>query len=102
MESIRVTTERLIKTWQGSTQREKGDPLKDGLRKVLTKQEQRHIKSHFLKDSRVILGVDSSAWLYLINLKKRQLLKKFNQSLKPKEEIVEIRLQLDTKKRHKG
>ena len=44
MESIRSTTERLIKNWQESIQKKEGDILNENLKKILTKQEKRHIK----------------------------------------------------------
>jgi len=96
MEPIRTTIERLTKGWQGKKQKEKEDTLGEGLRKFLTKQEQRHIKYYSLKESQVILGVDSSVWLYMLNLKKRQLLRNLNQIHEPKGALTEILLQLDT------
>lgn len=102
MEPIRATTQRLIKNWSTKRQKDIEAVLKDSLKKFLTKQERRHIKYYFLKDSRIILNVDSSAWLYLLNLKKEQLLKNLNQILKPKGVLTEIFLQLDTNQGHKG
>jgi len=96
MESIRSTTERLIKNWQESIQKKEGDILNENLKKILTKQEKRHIKYCSWSNSRVILGVDSSAWLYMLHLKKRPLLKRLNQVLPPAQEAVDITLQLDT------
>ena len=97
MEPIRITTERLIKTWQGSIQKEqkKEDLLKDNLGRILTKKEQNHVRHYSLKDTRLTLGVDSSAWLYILNFKKRQLLRNLNQIFQPDEAIIEIRLRLD-------
>jgi hypothetical protein len=95
MEPIRITTQRLIKNWSTQRQTEMEDVLGDGLKKFLTKQERKHITRYSLKDSRVILNLDSSAWLYLINLKKKQLLKNLNQILEPGQTITEIFLQLD-------
>ena len=95
MEPIRITTERLIKTWQGSIQNEKESHLKDNLGRILNKREQSHVRYCSLKDARLTLGVDSSAWLYMLNFKKRQLLRNLNQVLQPDEAISEIRLRLD-------
>ncbi len=95
MEPIRITTQRLIRNWSAQGQTKTEDTLGNGLKKFLTKQEQKHITCYFLKDSRVILNLDSSAWLYLINLKKKQLLKNLNQILKPDQTVIEVLLRLD-------
>ena len=100
MEHIRITTKKLIKDWKGKRHISKEKSLRGDLRQIFTKQEQRHIKYYSVKDSRVTLGVDSSAWLYMLNLKKRQLLQSLNQILKPKEEVIDILLQLDTAPQH--
>ncbi|KPK42952.1 MAG: hypothetical protein AMJ78_00385 [Omnitrophica WOR_2 bacterium SM23_29] len=102
MESIRDTIERVVEGWQDKQQKGTGDIIREGLKQYLTRQEQRHIKYYSLKESRVTLGVDSSAWLYLLNLKKRQLLKNLNQFLQTKKSLTEIILQLDTNPKHKG
>jgi len=117
MEPIRNTIERVIQNWQVKHRNEEG-LYEDFLKRFLTKQEQRHIRSLSLKDSprpcaqgrgsQLILNIDSSAWLYLLNLKKRQLLKNLKQILKSNNEeaVNEIILRLDTnyetKKQIKG
>jgi hypothetical protein len=97
MESIRATIKKVVGGWQDKQQKEKRDILMGGLERVLTKQERRHIRHYSLSNSRVLLAVDSSIWLYTLNLKKEQLLRNLNRILQPKEVIVEILLQLDTK-----
>jgi hypothetical protein len=101
MEHIRITTKKLIQDW-GARRHDKTGALERGFKKILTKQEQKHIKYYLLKDSRLILGVDSSVWLYIFNLKKRQLLRNLNlnQILGPGE-ATEIILQLDAGKANK-
>lgn len=94
MEHIGVITEKLIKDWQGKTRTQKKEVLGDSLKKLLSKKEQKHIMHWSLRDSRLILSVDSSTWLYILNLKKEQLLKGLNQILSPQEAITEIFLQL--------
>ena len=95
MEPIRDTAQRLIRNWLTKRQKETEDILGDALRKLLTPKERRHITFYSLRDSRIILNVDSSAWFYLLNVKKEQLLKNLNQILKPSQAIVEILLRLD-------
>lgn len=61
------------------------------LRKVLTKKELGHIKFHYLRKGILGLSVDSSAWLYSLNLKKEVLLAKLN---KCSQAIKEIRFSI--------
>lgn len=55
------------------------------LKKALTKKELRHIKVKYFNKGILGLSVDSSAWLYVLSLKKEELilkLKKENPALK--------------------
>ncbi len=55
------------------------------LKKVLTKKELGHIKVKYFSKGVLGLSVDSSAWLYILSLKKEELLdklKKENPGLK--------------------
>lgn len=95
MEPIRATTQRLIKTLSAQRHQDKENILAAGLRSILTKEERKHIKYYSFKDTQVILNLDSSVWIYLLNLKKKQLLNNLNQNLTPKEAVNEIILRLD-------
>ena len=95
MEIIGNTAQRLIRNWLTRRQNKEEDIIKADLRRLLTKQEMRHINRYFFKDARIILHVDSSAWLYQLNLKKEQLIKCLNQALKSDQAITEIVLRLD-------
>ncbi len=55
------------------------------LKKALTKKELQHIKVKYFSKGTLGLSVDSSAWLYVLSLKKEELLgklKKENPGLK--------------------
>ncbi|MDD5560869.1 MAG: DciA family protein [Candidatus Omnitrophica bacterium] len=57
----------------------------DWLKKALTKKELGHIKVKYFSKGVLGLSVDSSAWLYILSLKKEELLnrlKKENPGLK--------------------
>jgi hypothetical protein len=96
MEHIRITTEKLIGNWQKKRCTQRDRNLSNGLSKILTSQEQKHVTYQSLEDSRIVtLGVDSSAWLYTLNIKKRQLLKSLNKILGPKEEVSVLFFKLD-------
>jgi len=97
MESIRNTTQKLIRDLSTQGQDKREDIVKNSLRRFLPRQEQRHITRYFCKDARMIINVDSTAWLYQLNLKKGQFLKYLNQALESDSEqtIAEIVLRLD-------
>lgn len=50
------------------------DDLQQGLKKTLTKKEMQHIKVKYFHKGILGLDVDSSAWLYILSLKKAELL----------------------------
>jgi hypothetical protein len=45
------------------------------LKKILTKKELKHIRVKYFSKGVLGLNVDSSAWLYILSLKKEELLK---------------------------
>lgn len=49
------------------------------LKKALTKKELRHIKVKYFSKGVLGISVDSSAWLYILSLKKEELLNKLKQ-----------------------
>ena len=100
MEQIHITTKRLIKELKKKkhTTVKKENIFKNKLKLFLTKQEQKHIKYYTFQNSHITLNIDSSAWLYVFNLKKEQLLKNLNQTADPKEIITKILLRLDTQR----
>ncbi|MDD5253137.1 MAG: DciA family protein [Candidatus Omnitrophota bacterium] len=62
-----------------------GGDLQAWLKKALTKKELGHIKVKYFSKGVLGLSVDSSAWLYILSLKKEELLhslKKENPGLK--------------------
>jgi len=95
MEPIRATTQKLIRDWSSKRQNREEGVVKNNLKQFFTRQEQRHITKLFFRGARLIMNVDSSAWLYQLNLKKEQLLQYLNQTLEPHQAIAEILLQLD-------
>ncbi|MBI4706751.1 MAG: DUF721 domain-containing protein [Candidatus Omnitrophica bacterium] len=52
------------------------------LKKVLTKSEMEHIKINYFKNGSLHLFVDSSSWLYSLNLKKETILKQLQRENK--------------------
>jgi len=99
MQSIRDTTEKIINKWRGSTRSKEVNIIKGCLKSTLSTRELKHITSYYFKDSRVMLGIDSSAWLYMFHAKKRQLSRWLTQALRLKEGDIEVFLRLDIPKK---
>jgi hypothetical protein len=91
MESIKDTIqnvfEELLHKKTGST----GDGPEEWLKKALTKRELGHIKFHYFRKGVLGINVDSSGWLYSINLKKEPILKKLKTL---SSQVKEIRLSI--------
>lgn len=81
MEAIKDTVINVIKelSLKKTGGADKGDP-EDKLKKSLTKKELQHIKIHYFRKGILGIKVDSSSWLYSLNLKKEKLLVKLNTS----------------------
>ena len=75
MEPLKNTLDALM---QGLSHKKSGclDAAPDQwLKKALTKKEMQHIKVKYFSKGVLGLSVDSSAWLYILSLKKEELLK---------------------------
>lgn len=66
------------------------------LKKVLSKKEMQHVGPHYFKNGVLSINVDSSSWLYRLNLQKEDLLFK----LRKESSVVikEIRFYLGDKR----
>ncbi|MEW6075056.1 MAG: DciA family protein [Candidatus Omnitrophota bacterium] len=78
MDAIKHTVQALLSQW-----RRKQRPCKDSyeryIKKILTKREIKHITLNNFKSGTLTLYLDSSGWLYHLQLKKEQLLKQIQQ-----------------------
>jgi hypothetical protein len=82
MERISSTVNKVLTCLQ---EKKEQDPQVK-LKKHLTKKELQHIKLCNIKGKVMTLNVDSSAWLYALNFKKRELAKSLG--------LKEIRLRI--------
>lgn len=74
MEQIKDTIGRLLDGIRNhNTLSGQNDP-EAWLKKVLTKKELRHIKCNYFRNGTISVNVDSSVWLYQLNLRKKDLL----------------------------
>lgn len=98
MESIREISRSLIKRWQRKNKEKKREKriLCDALTEVLSKKEKKHIVDFYLdsKFKQFIIKIDSSAWLYTINLKKTEILNRLNQVLDSQSQVDSVKLYL--------
>jgi len=74
MEAIDKVVQAVLDDWRKQKDGSAGGAPEAALKKILTKQEVRHIKFNHSKEGVVSINVDSSSWLYSLNLKKEQLL----------------------------
>ena len=79
MEHLKTTLDALI---QGLADKKACLPAggpQQWLKKTLTKKELRHIKVKYFSKGTLGLSVDSSSWLYILSLKKEELLDKLKE-----------------------
>ena len=82
MEAVKKTVKSVMGEWDKRRKSAASDEPWGLLKKALTKKELMHIKFNYFRGGILALNVDSSAWLYKLNLKKETFLamlnKKFN------------------------
>ena len=98
MEQIGITANKVIQALEGSLQPGQNKLIEDGLKKVLTKKEQRHIKYYSISNSGVVMGVDSSVWLYVLSFKRKQLLQQISEVVQKEQSSLKVVFRLATKK----
>jgi len=91
MEKIKDTLQSVMQDLVNKKSALPGDDPDSWLRKVLTKRELGHIKFQYFRKGILGILVDSSVWLYSLNLKKEDLLRKLK---KCSGQIQEIRLSI--------
>ena len=74
MELLKKTLDEVMRGLQARNTSVPGAGPDEWLKKALTKQELRHIKVKYFNKGILGLSVDSSAWLYVLSLKKEELL----------------------------
>ena len=63
--------------------KEKIDRIRQAWDKILDKKAQKHVRLASFKTGRLVVNVDSSAWMYELNLRRQQLKKDLNKILTP-------------------
>jgi hypothetical protein len=73
MEPIKNTISLVLGELQKKSEASLKDNPENLLKKFLSKKEQNHVKILYFKKGVLVLGVDSSTWMYYMNLKKEKL-----------------------------
>lgn len=87
MEPIKDTVRDVIQSWQKRKPAAPEGGPEELLKKILTKKELGHIKVNYLKKGALHINVDSSTWLYHLNLRKEKILAKLRGSSRGIKEI---------------
>lgn len=88
MESIKDTLKNVM---EGLKAKQNDDDPQVLLKKILTKKELAHIKFNYFRKGILGLSVDSSSWLYKLNLEKEDILQGLNRENKA---VKDIRLRI--------
>jgi predicted nucleic acid-binding Zn ribbon protein len=91
MEAVKKTVKSVMGEWDKRRKSALSDEPWGLLKKALTKKELMHIKFNYFRGGILALNVDSSAWLYKLNLKKETFLAVLN---KKSNNLKDIRLYL--------
>ncbi len=78
MEAIKDTLRGVLQILEIKNKKGVAGAPEDTLKKILTKRELRHIKFNYFKAGVLDVSVDSSSWLYQLNLGKESLLAKLS------------------------
>ena len=74
METIKDIVRDVIQDLTSEKRQNRADDPQAILKKILTTRELRHIRFNYFKKGVLGLSVDSSSWLYNLNLQKEELL----------------------------
>lgn len=77
----------------GAESNSEKDKVAQALNTVLGKGALRHTRAQYYQNQKLVINVDSSAWLYKLNLEQREILSKLN-SLLPHADIKELLFKL--------
>lgn len=91
MEPIKSAINELMRSLTANNEQAAGRDPEALLKKLLTKRELKHIKFKYFRKRIFGIIVDSSAWIYQLNLKKESLLSGLRNDIK---EIKDIRFHL--------
>ncbi|NQT32114.1 MAG: DUF721 domain-containing protein [Candidatus Omnitrophica bacterium] len=83
----------LIRKWEQGTVK-KGNAVMEAFSKAAEEETKKHAKPVSLKKGVLVVIVENSSWLYELTLKKREFLKKFNESYTGKIKAKDVRFRI--------
>jgi hypothetical protein len=87
VEQIKETIKNVLGALEARQKPDPQEKLKVLLKRLLTKKEARHIQFHYFKKGVLHIKVDSSTWLYHVNLRKEGLLAKIRKGFNAVKDI---------------
>lgn len=87
MNSIKETLQEVMRNIEAKRTRCVNNDPEAWLKNVLTKKELKHIKFNYFRKGILSISVDSSGWLYTLNLRKGELLDKLRSTSATIEDI---------------
>ena len=96
MEQIKGIAKKLIKDLTAKKPTCHEDVLQTNWDRLFSKKEQQHINKYYIRKDKIVLQVDSSAWIYLLNLKKEKILKELNRLFARQGKITKLSIRLYT------
>lgn len=87
MEHIKETVRAVFKGWHDKDKQGPSDEVAVVLKKVLAKKALEHVKLYNFRKGVLSIRVDSSTWLYYLNLQKEDILSKVRKGCAPVKDI---------------
>ena len=91
MELLKNTIDEVMRNLSSKKTGSSGADPQEWLKKALTKKELGHIKVKYFSKDVLGLNVDSSAWLYILSLKKEEILDKLKKE-NPRVKNINLRI----------
>ncbi len=85
--------ETLLKKWEGGALK-KANKVNEAWREALPEKELKKTRPVAIKKSVLTVLVENSSWLYSLTLRKRKILKDFNDNYDSRKKIKDIRFRI--------
>lgn len=87
MEPIKEIIQNVFRNLEAGDQKNSSDDIGAILKKILAKKAVKHVKLYTFRKGILSIKVDSSTWLYYLNLQKRDLLVKLREQISALKDI---------------
>lgn len=90
---MRGVVDTLLKKWEGGTLK-KANKVKEAWRESLPEHEVKKTRPVAIKKSVLTVIVENSSWLYSLTLRKRKIIRDFNNNYESEKKIKDIRFRI--------